>query len=180
MFNFVLGIQNYEPDRYTLVTRQAVRAVIFNDGKLLMIHTNRGDYKFPGGGVDEGEDFATALKREVSEESGYELMSAGEKLGVVTQRNIDIKNENGVFEMYSHYFLCGITDKLDDQQLDDYEREQEFSPVWISVSDAISANEAVFNSGSGVINSWVERELLVLRYMSEGNRTSENKTITTD
>ncbi len=165
MFNIVLGIQDYDPSSFQLVTRQAVRAVIFKDGKLLMIHTNKGDYKFPGGGVDEGEDHAAALKREVSEESGYDLISVGEKLGVAAQRNIDIKNENGIFEMDSHYYLCEISDNRKSQNLDDYEREQDFTPVWISVNEAISANEALLSSGSGDVNIWVERELSVLRHL---------------
>ena len=31
--------------------RTAARGVILGEGGLLMIHTCRGDYKFPGGGV---------------------------------------------------------------------------------------------------------------------------------
>ena len=39
--------------------RTAARGVILREGKLLMIHTDRGDYKFPGGGVEPGR----ALRR---------------------------------------------------------------------------------------------------------------------
>jgi len=35
--------------------REAVRAVVLKNKLLLMIRTNLGDYKFPGGGVEEGE-----------------------------------------------------------------------------------------------------------------------------
>jgi 8-oxo-dGTP pyrophosphatase MutT (NUDIX family) len=38
------------------VHRTAVRAVILRGHDLLMFHsTNVGDYKFPGGGMEEGE-----------------------------------------------------------------------------------------------------------------------------
>ena len=35
--------------------RTAVRGVIHYQNKILMVQTNRGDYKFPGGGMEEGE-----------------------------------------------------------------------------------------------------------------------------
>src|SRR5512133_3554572 len=59
------------------VTRQAVRGIILADhGKslALMVHsTENGDYKFPGGGIEPGEDQAAALTREVREECGAQI-----------------------------------------------------------------------------------------------------------
>ena len=50
------------------ILREAVRGVIFCEGKLLMVYsTVNGDYKFPGGGVDAGETHLDALRREISE-----------------------------------------------------------------------------------------------------------------
>ena len=46
--------------------RNAVRAIISNEqGKLLLIKSNLGDYKFPGGGIEEGENEKQALIREI-------------------------------------------------------------------------------------------------------------------
>ena len=54
----------------------SVKAVIRKGGKFLMIRgTRKGDseWSFPGGLVDEGESLEEALKREVLEETGYEV-----------------------------------------------------------------------------------------------------------
>ncbi|HSV85039.1 MAG TPA: NUDIX domain-containing protein, partial [Levilinea sp.] len=59
-------------------TDKRVTAVIIRDHKVLLIHRfkNGSEYwVFPGGGVEEGEDLNTALKREVVEETGLKLDS---------------------------------------------------------------------------------------------------------
>lgn len=56
-----------------LPIRVGVYAIIIKDGSILMTHTLSGTkniLNFPGGGVDEGEGFAEALKRECLEELG--------------------------------------------------------------------------------------------------------------
>lgn len=59
------------PDDIPVTARTGVRAVIWDNNKLLMMKSNRGNYKFPGGGMEDGEDEQTALKRELLEETGY-------------------------------------------------------------------------------------------------------------
>jgi len=53
------------------VIRVAVRGVAVSAGRVLMIYSPvNGDYKFPGGGVEDGESHAEALVREIREEAG--------------------------------------------------------------------------------------------------------------
>lgn len=59
-------------------TNDRVTGVIIRDGKILLIHRFRDGaeyWVFPGGGVEQGEDFDTALKREMMEETGLQLRS---------------------------------------------------------------------------------------------------------
>jgi 8-oxo-dGTP diphosphatase len=59
-------------------TNYRVTGVVIREGKLLLIHRLRDGnvyWVFPGGGVEEGEDFETALKREMMEETGLMLVS---------------------------------------------------------------------------------------------------------
>jgi 8-oxo-dGTP diphosphatase len=64
-----------------MIQRIATKALIVQDGKLLLLReaatygdgTQRGRYQLPGGRVEIGEPFETALKREIMEESGLSV-----------------------------------------------------------------------------------------------------------
>jgi putative (di)nucleoside polyphosphate hydrolase len=58
--------------------RKAVMAVLINnDGKILIGSSPRdGGYKFPQGGLDDGEDVITGIKRELNEELGISITDA--------------------------------------------------------------------------------------------------------
>jgi len=62
--------------------------------------------------------------------------------------------------------LCKVTDKQVSQQLDDYEKELDFSPIWIKIDSAIGHNEEVMRGGKDV-NSWVYRETMVLKALRD-------------
>jgi 8-oxo-dGTP diphosphatase len=59
----------------------AVSAAIFRDGKVLLVRRARspanGFYSLPGGRVEYGESLATALHREVDEETGLKIEALG-------------------------------------------------------------------------------------------------------
>jgi 8-oxo-dGTP diphosphatase len=59
----------------------AVRIVLFDQhGHILILKrskqskTNPGKWELPGGKIDQGEPFDSALKREVSEETGFQIV----------------------------------------------------------------------------------------------------------
>lgn len=60
------GRSNAEP-------RHTARAILRNrDGLYAVMHAEKfGFYSLPGGGVEEGESIVDALKRKISEETGY-------------------------------------------------------------------------------------------------------------
>ena len=167
LFNLTFGIQETDKEKVKVNFREAVRAVIFKDGKLLMVKSNRGDYKLPGGGVKGGESHEAALIREVREETGFTVIRIKEQIGVVTQRSVDEVEKGAIFEMVSCYYLCEVSDIQAPQELDDYEAELDFCPQWAHIDAAISNNEGIMLNGTAAVNNWTSRETTVLRELKK-------------
>jgi len=143
------------------ISRTAVRAVIQRGRNLLMVYSaNMGDYKFPGGGVDDDESHEQALARELREECGATLLSVDSELGAIIEYKFAEDEGFDVFRMTSHYYFCKIKDGLAEQKLDDYEADLGFKPVWVDIDDAISTNQSLLNSDK--IPEWLNRELFIL------------------
>jgi len=146
------------------ITREAVRAVIFKNEKLLLIHsTYDGDYKFPGGGIKAGEDHTSALTREIKEESGAHLKTVTGEFGLVVEYDRPIEKRFDLFKMTSYYYLCEVDSELGVQHLDEYEYELGFTPEWIAIEDAININQTLLNEQPQRVQRWVNRETSVLR-----------------
>ena len=69
-----------------------------SEGRVLMIRSPRGDWEFPGGQVEEGEDLVTALQREVFKETGI-AVTVGRLAGVYS----NVKPHIVMFD-----FLCEL------------------------------------------------------------------------
>ncbi|WP_281974298.1 NUDIX hydrolase [Halobacillus litoralis] len=160
IFNEVVGLTEKEINSCKLIQREAVRGVIIQNGKLLMVHSNKGDYKLPGGGVEQKEAHEDALVREIAEETGCSGCTMQDKIGVVTERHIDRHEQDAVFQMNSHYYLCDWAGEVSEQQLDGYEAKQNFTPVWLTIDAAITQNEKILKHNER--NGWIERENVVL------------------
>jgi 8-oxo-dGTP pyrophosphatase MutT (NUDIX family) len=141
-----------------------VRAVIRRGRELLMVYSaNVGDYKFPGGGVDDGESHEQALAREVREECGASLLSVDGELGAIIEYNFAKEKDFDVFKMTSHYYFCHAGDDFGAQTLDDYERDLDFKPVWVDIDFAISTNQSLLDSDKPP--EWLKREIFVLQHI---------------
>jgi 8-oxo-dGTP diphosphatase len=146
--------------------RAAVRAVVIRGGKLLMVYSPvNGDYKFPGGGVDESENHDVALKREVAEECGMNLIRILHGIGCVVEYALPMKTAFDVFKMTSSYYLCEIDSTIKEQRLDLYEEELGFQPAWVDIDVAIQANKAVLRSETKKPPDWTAREVFMLEYI---------------
>lgn len=163
IFNYVLGLKEINQEKVKISNREAIRGVILKKDKLLMVHTNKGDYKFPGGGANKGESHEETLKREVAEETGYIIKNVKDKLGEIIERKLDKYAENSIFKMTSHYYLCEISNEKTNQNLDNYEAELGFQGEWIQIDEAIKLNEEIIEKDEKSKNPWVYRETKVLK-----------------
>lgn len=146
------------------IHRTAIRGVIMRGKNLLMIHSsNIGDYKFPGGGVMEGETHAQALSREIQEECGTSVTYIGLEIGAVIEYDFAVESEFDTFKMTSHYYQCEVQDGFGIQKLDEYEQELGFKPVWIEIDKAIQLNKALLDSDK--TPKWLQREIFILEYL---------------
>lgn len=51
----------------------SIKGVVIDDGRVLLLLNERGEWDLPGGRPDPGEDHRSALVREVKEEAGYDV-----------------------------------------------------------------------------------------------------------
>ena len=168
-----------EKIKYKTNKRYAVRGVIHYGNKLLMVQTNRGDYKFPGGGKEEGETDQEALLREIAEETGFVDVNIGPELGKTFEQNIDTesplpqwnaeRNSDGepvveYFQMESHYYECWLmSEKRAPGIMDDYEEKLGFHGTFVTVEEAYKQNTKLMELA----------KLEAARYMRGGSKTME-------
>lgn len=150
------------------IYREAVRGIIINGKKLLLIYSSKdGDYKFPGGGVELGETYQETLIREVKEESGATVTEILKDFGKVLEYDKPSEVEYEVFRMTSYYYICGIDTLLGEQSLDKYEKDLGFKPIWVDIDDAIANNKSILSSSQKEIPRWTFRETYILELIKK-------------
>lgn len=152
-----IDLKNYD-HKNTVFKRTAARAVINYENKYLLIFSKLGDYKFPGGGVEDVEKLEDTLLREVMEETGY-LLDRGsiKQYGCVYERRKG--EQNDILEMESYYFFCQVHSFTGNRNLDRYEAEYDCQIGWLTLREAIERNRQIVDSHSC---PWVIRELVVM------------------
>ncbi|PSL41522.1 ADP-ribose pyrophosphatase YjhB (NUDIX family) [Planomicrobium soli] len=160
-FNKLLGTIERLKGVEKIIRRTATRAIIVRNGKILLVHSKKGFYELPGGGVEERESYVDALVREVAEETGYINCKVKNKIGVVTEKRKDCFEKNLYFQMDSHYYLCELLDEeKSSDQPDNYEWEPGTSAVWIEPAQARLENQAALKGNAGFL--FIHRENFVL------------------
>lgn len=168
---FTIDLKDYDPNGKKFY-RPSVRGIIFDkDGNLAMAYSEKYHYyKFPGGGIEDGETHIEALTREIKEETGLTLMPESVKeFGEVLR--IQNKNEAGediIFVQYNYYYTCEVEREVGEQDLDDSEKEAGFALKFVPIDEAIAANSAF--RGSSMKQQMVEREKRVLEIIKDSRK----------
>ncbi|MBQ0009779.1 MAG: NUDIX domain-containing protein [Ruminococcus sp.] len=161
---FTMDTKDYDPNGKTFV-RPSARGIIVRDGKVAMVHSRKYDYyKFPGGGIENGEDPKTALVREVAEEAGLCVIpSSVREYGLV--HRVQKSDLADVFIQDNYYYLCDVETDPIAQNLDDYEAEERFTLEFVTPAHAIRVNREKDHGPKDQI--MLEREARVLERMME-------------
>ena len=149
--------------------RNSARSIIIRDGKVAMIHSLKYDYyKFPGGGIEHGEEPVDAMIRETREESGLIVIpEAIQEYGYVHRIQKSDSDPSEIFIQDNFYFICDAQETIVSQELDDYESKEDYSLEFIDPHIAIQKNLNVSQSPYNPM--MFEREAKVLELLiSEG------------
>ena len=167
MQEHIMIYHNLDQEFLKILERNAVRAVIRNEiNEVLLIQTNLGDYKFPGGGIEEGENELQALIREIREECGFETKEINEHIFRIIEQKEDKHDKNTKFVMNSNYYTCTIDNTIiHSQSLDQYERDLEYKPVWIKIEKAIKENKKIICDLNRKKTMWIKRDTFVLELL---------------
>ena len=150
-------------------TRNSARSIIIRGGKVAMVHSIKYDYyKFPGGGIEDGESPVEAMIRETREEAGLVVVPESVKeYGFVHRIQKSDIDATECFIQDNYYFLCEAMDQITDQQLDDYEAQESYRLEFVEPLVAARKNRSVKNSPYNQM--MFEREARVLeKLIAEG------------
>ena len=149
-----------------IIYRNAVRAIILKGDKILLVYSETSkEFKFPGGGIEQGETRHFALRREVKEEVGRIIKSVNESLGYTDQIYNDIYDENKYFYQRSYYYFCEVEDEYVGLRLSESEIALRFLPKWVTLDEAIEVNKYKIDNNNEF--PWTERELYILEKLKE-------------
>lgn len=165
---FVMDKQDYDTCTHTF-TRNSARSIIIRRNTIAMIHSRKYDYyKFPGGGIENGESPMEAMIRETKEEAGLIILPETIKeYGYVHRIQRSDYDSTECFVQENYYYLCDTKDRLSSQQLDDYEEAESYQLTFVEPLLAIQKNRKVKESPYNPM--MFEREARVLEMLiSEG------------
>lgn len=115
-------------DGIDYLDRPGVYAVIeSNEKQIAIIETSKG-YFLPGGAIDTNETDIDALKREVQEELGYQVIIAA-KLGE-TIEYIKAASDEQYYKIHSSFYKVHLGSKIGE------EIEEDHRLVWVSPEEA--------------------------------------------
>jgi 8-oxo-dGTP pyrophosphatase MutT (NUDIX family) len=154
--------KNYNPD-WSKVFREAVRAVIIKDKKIALIKSKtEGFFKFPGGGIEQGESHLNTLTRETQEETGLQIIPQSViELGMVWEVRKGLYSEE-IFEQKSYYYHADIENIVTMQNLNEYEKKLDFELTWTDIETAYNINAEL---GKSYETTFLLREAYVLKYL---------------
>lgn len=165
---FEIDQQDYENCTHSFV-RNSARSIIISNKKIAMIHSMKYDYyKFPGGGIESGEDPITAMIRETREEAGLVVkLETVKEYGYVHRIQRSDKDATECFVQDNYYYLCEAENEIVAQCLDNYEAKENYVLEFVDPQIVIAKNRNVISSPYRPM--MFEREARVIeRLVSEG------------
>ena len=157
--------------------RNSARSIIIRDGQAAMVHSLKYDYyKFPGGGIENGEDPVAAMIRETREEAGLVVIpETVQPYGYVHRIQKSDRDDTECFIQDNYYYLCEAEKDPVSQELDAYEAKESYRLEYMDAATAIRKNRQVQDSPYN--RMMFEREARVLELLqAEGLLDQDRET----
>ena len=163
---FEIDTKDYDLNGVAFI-RHSARCINIKNGLVAMVHSIKYDYyKFPGGGIEEGESEENAMIRETKEESGLVVIPESVKeYGYVHRIQKSDYDDADYFVQDNYYFLCDVEETIYSQDLDDYEADERFTLEYVEPDKAIYVNRNVNHGPKD--QTMLEREARVLELLKE-------------
>lgn len=117
----------------TAKPRYTARAILKNGDKYAVMHSHKFNiHSLPGGGVDEGEDTISALKREILEETGC-LCDDIKELGYVSENRFHCD-----YTQISYYYIVETSGTTHKTQMTEDEIINNTETQWYTLEDMVS------------------------------------------
>ena len=161
---FEIDLKDYANCTHSFV-RNSARSIVIENKRVAMIHSIKYDYyKFPGGGIEEGESQIDAMIRETREESGLIVIPESViEYGYVHRIQRSDKDKTECFVQDNFYYLCKVQTDVATQRLDDYEAQENYTLEYVDPKMAIMKNRNMAHSPYNRI--MFEREARVLELL---------------
>lgn len=162
---FELKVDGLDPNG-KIFARHSARAIIIREGKAAMVYSQKYDYyKFPGGGIEQGEDPIQAMIRETAEEAGLSVLpETVQEYGYVHRISKSDHPDADIFLQDNFYYFCQAKADIA-QSLDDYEAEEGFTPLWACPETAMEVNR--YHDHGNTDRTMLERDARVLALLME-------------
>ncbi|HEX6034278.1 MAG TPA: NUDIX domain-containing protein [Anaerolineales bacterium] len=116
-------------DGIEYIDRPGVYAVIENSHKQLAVIETSNGYFLPGGGIDAGEAEPEALRREIMEETGCQVLVLA-KIGEAVEY-IKARGQDRYYQISSRFYKVQIISRIGEGI------EEDHRLVWLQQADAL-------------------------------------------
>lgn len=144
--------------------KYSVRGIIMREGKLAMQCSRDGEYKIPGGGLEEGESQIQALVREVREETGlYVIEDEIQELGEIIELRRDIFEPTQKYVCHSLFYYCKTElERQDDLRLTASEIKKGYQLEWATPQEVYQRNILIEK------DPWIIRDTEFVKMLIDG------------